>query len=122
MGDVIYAHRLNVNVFPVALGQQISETELRGFASEPVSDHFIRMDAISSMPEWVEKIAAFSCNEPVDALPATPFLPAESAQRHRWVACAASLSNGVTEGHATHQQSLSAAAGIACSLLTGARC
>jgi hypothetical protein len=53
----------NVNIFPIGVGN-VKDQELEGIASLPVDEHYYKLNSISNMPDFVSKLASYTCNEP----------------------------------------------------------
>ena len=61
----------NVNIFAIGAGKVV-EAELKAIASEPVVDHYYKLDSVKDIPTLVNKMASFSCNEPAAVKPGDP--------------------------------------------------
>ena len=55
-----------VSVYSVGLGEDVSEDELKGIASDPVDEHFFPMGANwrSLLPEYVSRMSTLTCAQP----------------------------------------------------------
>ena len=61
----------SVNIFAIGAGS-VNEAELKAIASEPIVDHYYKLDSVKDIPSLVNKMASFSCNEPAAVKPGDP--------------------------------------------------